>query len=687
MKILFAALILTLTFSLSAQTVNDSLVTIPDTLSAVQDSVLTDSLSVLTDSLAAPVPDTLRPIHYTGYTSGAASYINRYKEDLNWYDYRGFEEIVNYLPGGFFVNPGNTGHTGEVYLNGLGYGDITTAIDGNSTNNRMQESYNFYNYDYDNINNVEITGLAKGFLYNAPGNPLFMNFVNYDSIRTIPYTRVRYFQGTEDEGLVNGYFSRVITGKLSGGFSFTNVKSGQRFANTDAGGWNVSGHLKYIFNNNLNMFFDYYYYDTYSELNGGVDYDAITRTYTPSEYEEVLYNGRAAPVIFPYQAISLRYIKYQGEKYHFRTIARFWGHFYSQIDLEYSGNKIEFRQNERNFSSEFARIVNNNNDYGFTASFRQKFTTDIVKFDLLASYSNEDIQSDAYPNVVSDNYFLSANGTLEPFSFISLDLFAKTGRYRTYNVNGSGFEATISPAENLKLSGSTSYSEQAQPYFVSVMTGEEKPVRNIISQIALKYESDYYKLNWSVYSVNKENNYLPYTNGYTDSTDFQRVSGYKSTDYLKLGAAANTTINLAFIELFANPAYNYTEYNSENKFLPQFTFTGGLYYRNIHFNNNLHIKTGFNFRFNTGSLYSVYDYEKSERIYHSLDNSGNLELINNEVLDNSMQLDFVLIGELQQAAIIYFVVENMLDNNNYVLPYYPMWPMGIRIGFNWKLLN
>ena len=686
MKRLLLLLILLSSVQIFAQETGDSLFAITDS-TIVADSVLTDSLSFMSDSLSKPKPDTLKPIKYTGFTGNSASYYYGEKEKLNWEDYRSFGELTNYLPGGFFENPATLGNTGEIYFYGLGYQEISAAIDGNNINNQFSNSYNFYNFDYENIEGIEIPGPAKGFLYNMEGNPVYLNFIKSDSIRTIPYTRVRYFQGQEEEGLVSGYFSRVISGRLSGSFGFNNIKAGQRYENTDGGGWNAFGNLKYVYNNNLNFFASYHFYNTQSELNGGVDISQVEALYLPADYNAVIYNGRAAPVVFPYQSISLRYEKYQGEKYNFRTIARFFGLFYTQLDIDYSYNKIKFRQNERNNSSIIPRVFNDDSDYSFNISLRQKFTTNLLKIDMMGSFRHESIESTEYPNLVSDNYFLSADAQLEPFDFINLNLFAKTGRFRKYNVNGSGIEATIAPVKELKISAAVSYSEQAQPFLVSVFTAESKPVRNVINQITLKYKSGFADISSTVFTLTKTNHYLPYTNGSTDTTDFHRVSGYKQTDFLRVGAALNARVNWHFLELFLNPAYNYTEYNQAGKFFPELTFTGGIYYRNIHFNNNLHVKTGFNFRYNTGQLYSVYDYEKSERIYHALNSEGSLNLLNAEILNSGLQIDFMLAGELQESAIIYFVFENLLDQYHYVLPYYPMWLRGFRLGFNWKLFN
>ncbi|GJQ62129.1 MAG: hypothetical protein SCALA702_11820 [Melioribacteraceae bacterium] len=666
----------------------DSVTVKTDSTFTDSNSVQADSLLGIPDSLSNVIVDTLKPIVYSGILGSSASFFSISKKELNYEDYRSFGDLSNFLPGGFYENPGLSGHTGEVYFNGLGYQEITAAMDGDNINNRLTNTFNFNNFDYENIKAIEIPSITKGFIYNIEGNPVYLNFVKEDTLRSEPFTRVRYLQGPDDEGLVNGHFARVITGRLSGGFSFSNVQSGQRYENSDAGGWTASANLKYVYSNNLNLFASYNFYNTKSELNGGIDIEQIEALYLPQDYEEVIFNPRAAEVVFPYQSISTRYVKYEGEKYHFRSIARFLGLFYTQLDVDYSYNKIKFRQNERGLSSEFPRVVEDNGDKSYSVTLRQKLTTNIVKLDLIASYRNETIEAEEYPNVVSDNYFLSADALFEPFEFVNVNLFAKLGRYRKYNTNGSGLIATISPLKNFKISAATSYNEQAQPFMVNSLSSEEKPVRNIINEIAVSFKSNNIQTRLSGYTISKDNYSIPYSNGFTDTSSYYLLSGYKEVDYFRIGVSFYSKVRWKFIELFLNPSYNFTEYNSQDKFLPELTFTGGLYYRNVHFNNNLNIKTGFNLRYNSEQLYSLYDYRYNERIYHSLpDNSGNPKLLNQTPISSGLNIDFVVIAELQRAAIVYFAFENILDENHYVLPYYPMYSRGFRIGFNWKLYN
>ncbi len=97
-------------------------------------------------------------------------------------------------------------------------------------------------------------------------------------------------------------------------------------------------------------------------------------------------------------------------------------------------------------------------------------------------------------------------------------------------------------------------------------------------------------------------------------------------------------------------------------------FKGGLYLKSKFFDDNLNLKSGFTFYY-TGKINSY------------IGNWGFVEV------DPSNKLDFILIGEIQELAIVYFVWENLFDNQYFITPYYPMPESSIRFGLSWELFN
>ena len=111
-------------------------------------------------------------------------------------------------------------------------------------------------------------------------------------------------------------------------------------------------------------------------------------------------------------------------------------------------------------------------------------------------------------------------------------------------------------------------------------------------------------------------------------------------------------------------------YSAGNKLLgvPDFQTQTGLYYTSKLFNDNLDLKTGF-----------VLHYTGTNNVFTN--EHGVIEV------PSSYKLDFTLAGEIQKTAIVYFLFQNLLGNDYYITPYYPMPGRNIRFGFAWELFN
>ena len=116
-----------------------------------------------------------------------------------------------------------------------------------------------------------------------------------------------------------------------------------------------------------------------------------------------------------------------------------------------------------------------------------------------------------------------------------------------------------------------------------------------------------------------------------------------------------------------NSSY-YTSISDSLSGVPQFQTQTGLYYKDILFDNNLDLKTGFIFYY-TGKN-NVFTYE-----------NGLVEV------PSSNKLDFTLVGEIQKTAIVYFTWQNLLGSNYYLTPYYPMPGRSLRFGVVWEMFN
>ena len=131
------------------------------------------------------------------------------------------------------------------------------------------------------------------------------------------------------------------------------------------------------------------------------------------------------------------------------------------------------------------------------------------------------------------------------------------------------------------------------------------------------------------------------------------------------GAALNLNFKIWHIALETTTSYYSIKNTSELLYLlPKINFTGGLYYEGMLFHDNLNLKSGFVLHFN-----------------------GQQKYTNNQNVNQRNVLDLTLTGTIQKVAIIYFTWQNLLDNQYYMIPYYPMPRRALRFGISWVLFD
>jgi len=133
------------------------------------------------------------------------------------------------------------------------------------------------------------------------------------------------------------------------------------------------------------------------------------------------------------------------------------------------------------------------------------------------------------------------------------------------------------------------------------------------------------------------------------------------------GLGANIDLNLWKLSLESTSAY-YHSLNNQLIGVPDFQTQTGLYYKDILFDKNLNLKTGL-----------VANYIGKNNVFTA--EHGLVKV------PSSYKLDFTLAGEIQEVVMVYFLWQNLLGDNYYITPYYPMPSRSIRFGVAWELFN
>jgi len=618
-----------------------------DTLSIQPDSIITnDSLLIVTER------DSIVPLYSSPLTD--KSFIASNKELLKLeYQYTG--DYLRLSQFNFIKNLGFTGQPNETFLYGVGNDAVSYLMDGISYNDRQSNSLNLNLIQSEDVDSIEMIPLPRGFLYGAYNNPVSVNFITKDFLSAQPYTRIRFYQGTNRDMMFDGIFNAIITNKLIASFDIANRIYDGTYDNTDYSIWQGKVKLKYLLSNAVNIIASYNYNDYNAGYSGGVDIDSIRST--TENVDDVLYDFRAAPMVYPNGELkTLTHLP----RLRFLIKPTEW--MRSDASVFFMFNRYE----KTTSASEYSE----NKTYGL--NIRNDFDYSIFKFQLNVDYEKRDVYSNS-----------SFYNSIDPMSLyqnqFDADLFSVSG-VLSANVNNGAFIPSIF------YKASSSKKNHLQPFAYNddnnsqgigidllvkiksnfgfyVGTSALKPYNRSEFEYALielgaKYQNEIVFADLK-YFYNQYNYYVLYTGGVF-------------FEYAKFGDVNGLGLNLKFkyweLLLESNSAYYSVAYNNKLIGVPNFQTQTGLYYTSKLFDDNLDLKTGFVFHY-TGNN-NVFTRE------HGV----------NEV-PSSNKLDFTLAGEIQNIAIVYFLWQNLLGNDYYITPYYPMPTRNIRFGVAWEMFN
>lgn len=657
------------------------------------------------DSLNTSFADTTKIIHKeillpvklpSSINYGGTGFILQ-KEKLNYTDYRTTADYFRQSTFGFNRDLGIVGQPSEVMLYGQGFNNISFINNGIDITNRLQNSFDLNLFQSESIDSIEVFPLVQGFFYSNINNIASINFISKDFNTKQPYSRIKFYQAPFEEGMFDGIFSSNFGPRLSTFFEITNQSTDLRYSNTDYSFWTGLIRLRYLLNENINLNFSYNYSQTNQQLYGGVDADSIKNLYSPDQFTEVLFSADAAPVRF-----SDRYHKVRNHSFVLDLTAKISDNDLLNFSLYSIAGLTEFRQNEYNKSSldNMAVITNNNRyeTYGAKLFYVHNFSfisyssINLIEENKLSSYGNL-IRRDL-TNFSSAHKFLFFPNS----NFISASVFGKYLNYDGENNSGYGFDGTLYISKQIKLYGGFSSFDKPHSIFeniphqiISDDISTDSPSlgksKNTNIELKLFYSSDALNLSLGFFSQSQNDKLI---SGIVsrDSSKKDQAVYFGRRDGLIKGFNLNIDFTIWKLLFHSNTSY-YFDSESRSEFgIPEFTSNGGIYYIDTLFNNNLKLKTGINY-YSIGSRNHIYfDFEKGISTPYIIDNYYNGSIINSfEYFSPEFEFDFFFSGKIQDRAIIYFVFENLLNRQYFIVPYFPKQERGIRFGVAWEFLD
>lgn len=626
------------------QGINDTVIVVGDTLITTDTTLVSDS-STIDDSVIHH--DTV--IYFPKNLYHNSFLIQR--DVLLRNDYRYSGDLIEPFQFNFIKNLGTPGQPHETFIYGVGFDGISYLQDGILINDRLHNILDLNFVQSEDIEAIEITPSPRGFLYGPINNPVTVNFITRDFIPAQPYSRIKYYQGPYGEAMVDGSFNALFSRNFQFSFDVTNRKYDSSYTNTSFSAWQAKVRAKYFFNNNFYLTASYNYLTKTTGRWGGVDADSILRSDVP--LENLLYETDFAPVnnrfgIQDYllHSSSLRMTSVQSE------VSRTELTLYQQ-----------FKESKLNdiYNTEFDNTtlgINLNQKFGIKPfSFSADLIYEQNKLEswysgsnilIFFPYSKRNLNFFSFSGMVSVNLI----DDLIPSVYYKFNgITSSFGESSSTDNSGSGIGADLkyNPFDNYSLY--IGYSSFDKTFYADRKTN--------VFESGLMYKTENHFVDLKYFR--RDNTNIFAITGLTFIPQYPieigNISGIGFSADIKYWNLQFETQTSAY---FANEGDLYS--------LPDIRFVGGLYFRGNLFEDNLNLKAGLKFTY-TGEIISVTENYGLRRV------------------DSSNKLDFILSGEIRKAAIIYFAIENIIDKQYYITPYYPMPGISFRFGLAWEFLN
>lgn len=661
----------------------DSTVYSKDVLFIDSSVVAIDSSTIIDSTITEIKRDSLAPIKLTGFSSEKDFTDKLDKTYLEKLDYRFTGDFFKHTNHGFLFDLGYLGQPSETSLYGLGFNNIGYSRDGVYSNNRIINSVDLNDIQSENIEYIEILPLPRGFLYGGSNNNISaVNIVTKDRLDRRPYTRIRFYQAPNNEGMVDGQFSAIVFPRINLYFDVTNKSIERYYPNTESGGWKAHVKVKHFLNNNLNFIADYNYVRTETQLFGGIASDSILKKY-PNYFNDVFYDVFGTII-----ENKNTYKQNLSHNYSFKILAKNFNVLRTDLVFYYKSELQNYRQNEHQGFPGYKRIFRDNKAETIGIDMRESVETSFFYFDGGINYEKINFTSPLLIDYSSLKTFsLRGKISFRLFNdFLIPSGFVKVLNYDNASCFGLGADATLNLNRGISLYGGASFFE--------------KPISALYSSIN-KHHPDFKKQNISTMQLSAK-----YHNGFINAgltyflTRIDKelsaiIVDREAADFIELdnrnisGIGADMELNLFFLTIETKGTYYETNHKNKIPGPPQFKLNGGVYYKNILFNENLDLKTGFYFEYTGTQNYYYYDFEKFIKGSLFSDSYANIGAFYSKdiQINETYKMDFIIIGKIQNSATLFFIWENLLNRNYYIAPYFPASPRGIRFGFTWEFLD
>lgn len=610
-----------------------------------------------------------------------------YRNDIKFFNMRNFGAILSTIPFAYYYDLGHSGQAAYFSFRGLNANFSEVNIDYFPLTSFINQSVDLNFLPLSRIDSVFFINSVKSFLFSPRNSNASIILFNSDTLSKKPVSRFKFSQSAFDENYLDVDYNYLIAEKTNLSLYVETQANENRFSNSSFEIWKAGFSLRRDLDSNNRIYFSYSHLRNKSFLYGGVDFDSIFRSGKNgnSFYDEVF-----APVLTP----DLTSI-------------------YS--DNYYKTSWVYDNDNFRSFSSIFIRSeklqIKRFNSYDIIPIYESSPKLSAYSYGFV---NNINLDFNLLSYSMKNNYFETKNiiAAKEKHNSILSSSSELTRSFFNSKITTSLFGKISYLSEKDILTGYGADLKYKITNSVSFYAGFSKTEIKNENLYALY---DFYKLSKKKFiahnyetSLNFKSNWITINlAGFYSKFDYHYA--YASNQYISLpiieyrfpsiyGANLNWHANIKPFLIKTN--INLISSNKSELINPKVYAYSGIYYENLFFNENFFLYVGIDFLFYgkrpfaypnfASGIIANYFYKNESLKIAANDINRDFELskkYNLSSIPSDYTANFVFFGEIQKSAVIFLVIENILNRKYFLVPVYPMRERTLRLGVEWMFIN
>jgi len=599
-----------------------------------------------------------------------------------WYPLKLIDELFNYLPG-YYLRYMDVGQINQLSYNGLDHHYTAVLRHGRPINDLIDGSIDLNLLSRNEISEIELSNGFGNSLYNFNNT---INVLQRQMFQYRPYSEISFWQDRFENLYLDANYHQNIFENLNFNFGITKHSYDGKYLNSDFDKWLGRFNFNYFGFRRLSIFL----YSNYAKIKRGLN-EGIDPLRSPLYKETIISPGGIVRNSDSYEIrerfdIDFGAILTYGKK----------NKSYSKLQLFTSNSFREYRDEENRPNPNNIFIKDNSHWIDYGIKIQQVFSPNISKNFQLTSkteveYDRDIIHSnDFYLKDLKESFriFVSQNLSLNS-RFIALNVFGKTYRFNYYS---EGFyidfgargelKLEIDSVNVLKVYAQYNNSQRLPPYqLYRRYNGQAEKVLSL--EAGGKFRFKYGEISSGFYQNSRLRNII-YDNTY--------VFSINSTDsYKASGINFNLSLRLWNMHFDLTHQYNFrgrigdTEENE--RFYPENSGNGSLYYLGQHFKKKFEVKIGITSRYWTE--HNVVFYRGFNNLFVESYSDSTASLLK---LKRNASLDFFIIGKISRA-VFGLTLENILNRAVFTTGVYPYMSRGglfnviSRFNITWYFLN